>query len=76
MPLHPRILRIFDNLLFCRLSGIQIDFQGHFTAGRQGKNEEFAHLAGSGFGLEIGRVSQYCEARWFVHAFAQRVRHR
>jgi hypothetical protein len=32
MPFYPGIHRISD-LLLCKLSGIQVDFQRHFTAG-------------------------------------------
>jgi serine/threonine protein kinase len=67
IPFYPGILRISD-LCLCILSGIQVDFQRHFTAGWEGKNEEFTHfyfsnrikpVAGSDFGLEIGRVARY-----------------
>ena len=70
MPLYPWILRISDHVLLCKLSGIQVDFQRHFTAGQEGKNEEFAHVyffnqampvAESDFGLEIEKVACYCE---------------
>ena len=30
MALHPRILKDSDKILFCRLSGIHVDFQRHF----------------------------------------------
>ncbi|MBN2318666.1 MAG: hypothetical protein JXR49_06300 [Acidobacteria bacterium] len=54
--------------LLCKLSGIQVDFQKHFTAGQEGKIEEFEHvcffnrlapIAGSDLGLVIEGVTRY-----------------
>jgi len=44
MPLHLRILRTSDKAYLCKVQGIHVDFQKYFTAGWEGKSEEYAHV--------------------------------
>ncbi len=68
IPLHLRILRTPDKAHLCKLIGIHFVLLKYFTAGWEGKSEEYAHvfffnrfapIAGYDFRLEIGRIARY-----------------